>query len=144
MSSFDNSLTFGVMSSIDIWLTFRWKPLCCVTIVTLRLWSRQCPGLYHHIRGVQSILSILVLSLNLSFITRLPVSVFEGFSSSGLSWLYFVLRLWLRNKHFLLVILHSYDSTKRQFLTSVFGFLSVLIIDYLFWYSSKTPAIRRF
>ena len=32
--------------------------------------------------------------LNLSFITHSPVSVFEGFTSSGLSWHYFMLRLW--------------------------------------------------
>ena len=37
MSSFDISLTFRVMSSIYIFLTSRWKPLCCVTIVTLLL-----------------------------------------------------------------------------------------------------------
>ena len=44
-------------------------------------------------RESEAILSILVLSLNLSSATRLPVSVSEGFSSSGLMWRYFMLRL---------------------------------------------------
>ena len=52
-----------------------------------------------------------------------PFPVFEGFSSSGLSWLYFVLRLWLRNKtDFLFVTLHSYNLSKKRVPTGLLDY----------------------